>query len=108
MPIMKSLTFLQSALTLAALLGTLPPGSAQSAPPAAADSAKPQYYELRVYSTQSESQQKAVSDYWQHAAVPAYNRMGIQPVGVFTEMQDSATNKIYVLIPCDSLDRQST
>jgi hypothetical protein len=71
---------------------------------AAADSEHPQYYELRVYTTKSEQQQKLVTDYWQDAAVPAYNRMGIQPVGVFTELQDSPTNKIYVLIPCDSLE----
>jgi hypothetical protein len=70
----------------------------------AADSGQPQYYELRVYTTKSEQQQKLVSDYWQNAAIPAYNRMGIQPVGVFTELQDSPTNKVYVLIPCDSLD----
>src|SRR5271165_6354501 len=70
----------------------------------AADPAQPQYYELRVYSTKSEEQQKLVSDYWQNAGVPAYNRMGVQPVGVFTELQDSPTNKIYVLIPFDSLD----
>ena len=70
----------------------------------AADVDKPQYYELRVYTTKSEEQQKRVNDYWQNAAVPAYNRMGIQPVGVFTELQDSATNSIYVLIPCDSLE----
>jgi hypothetical protein len=30
--------------------------------------------------------------------------MGIQPIGVFTELQDSPTNKVYVLIPCDSLE----
>jgi hypothetical protein len=71
---------------------------------AAADSDKPQYYELRIYTTKSEAQQQRVNDYWQNAAVPAYNRMGIQPVGVFTELQDSATNKIYVLTPCDSLE----
>ncbi len=71
---------------------------------AAADLEKPQYYELRVYTTKSEAQQKRINDYWQNAAVPAYNRMGIQPVGVFTELSDSATNKIYVLIPCDSLE----
>jgi hypothetical protein len=70
----------------------------------AAEAGQPQYYELRVYSTKSERQQKLVSDYWQNAAVPAYNRMGIQPIGVFTETQDSPTNKIYVLIPCDSLE----
>ncbi len=71
---------------------------------AGADSEKPQYYELRIYATQSADQQKQVNDYWQNAAVPAYNRMGIQSIGVFTELQDSPTNKIYVLIPCDSLE----
>jgi hypothetical protein len=70
----------------------------------AADAEKPQYYEVRIYVTQSEEQQQRVNDYWQKAAVPACNRMGIHPVGVFTESQDSATNKIYVLIPCDSLE----
>lgn len=61
-----------------------------------------QYYELRVYSTKSEDQQKRVNDYWQNAAVPAFNRLGFQPIGVFTEIDDSPTNKIYVLIPADS------
>ena len=70
----------------------------------AADSGQPQYYELRTYTTKSAQQQKLVSDYWQNAAVPAYNRMGIAPVGVFTELEDSPTNRIYVLIPCDSLE----
>ena len=95
---MKTKTILQTASTLAALIVTVGlPGSI-----AAADASQPQYYELRIYTTQSERQQKLVSDYWQNAAVPAYNRMGIQPVGVFTELEDSATNKIYVLIPYDS------
>ena len=70
----------------------------------AADSVKPQYYELRVYTTKSAVQQARLNDYWQHAAVPAYNRLGISPIGVFTEAQDSATNKIYVFIPYDSSD----
>ncbi len=73
-------------------------------PAIAADLDKPQYYELRVYTTQSEAQQKRINDYWKSAGVPAYNRMGIQPIGVFTELEDSATNHIYVLIPCDSLE----
>jgi len=63
-----------------------------------------QYYELRVYSTKSAEQQQRINDYWQTAGVPAYNRQGIQPIGVFTEIQDSPTNKIYVLLPCDSLE----
>src|SRR5271163_630717 len=73
-------------------------------PVAAADDDQPQYYELRTYLTQSQDQQNRINDYWQDAAVPAYNRMGIQPIGVFTELQDSPKNKIYVLIPYDSLD----
>jgi hypothetical protein len=72
--------------------------------PAAADEDQPQYYELRTYLTQSTNQQQRVNDYWQNAAIPAYNRMGIQPVGVFTEIEDSPTNRIFVLIPCDSLE----
>ena len=80
---------------LAALLG-------QSA--RAAEAEQPQYYELRVYTTQSAAQQQRINDYWQNAAVPAYNRLGIRPIGVFTEIAESATNQIYVLIPCDSLE----
>ena len=74
------------------------------APVAAADDDQPQYYELRTYLTQSADQRQRINDYWQNAAIPAYNRMGIQPVGVFTEIRESATNNIYVLIPCDSLE----
>ncbi|MGC9944189.1 MAG: NIPSNAP family protein [Verrucomicrobiota bacterium] len=74
------------------------------APVSAADDDQPQYYELRTYLTKSTDQQQRVSDYWQNAAIPAYNRMGIQPVGVFTEIKDSSTNNIYVIIPFDSLE----
>jgi hypothetical protein len=95
--------FLQTALTLASLAGAvLLAGCATR--PLATTAAPPQYYELRVYTTKSEQQQKLISDYWQNAAVPAYNRMGIQPVGVFTELDDSPTNSVYVLIPYDSLN----
>ena len=53
-----------------------------------------QYYELRVYSTQNEDQRALIDNYWQKAAIPAYNRAGIQPIGVFTENQESPTNKV--------------
>jgi hypothetical protein len=99
---MHKRTFLQTTLTCAALAGAVALVGISTR--ASAEGSGRQYYELRVYSTKSEQQQKLVSDYWQNAAVPAYNRMGIQPVGVFTEAQDSPTNKIYVLIPCDSLE----
>jgi len=95
---MKTNNFVRTAFALAALIATVGiPGTTT-----AADASQPQYYELRIYTTQSEQQQKLVSDYWLNAAVPAYNRMGIQLVGVFTELEDSTTNKIYVLIPYDA------
>jgi NIPSNAP protein len=72
-------------------------------PAAAADDGR-QYYELRVYHTKSEDQQKRVNDYWQNAGVPAYNRLGIQTIGVFTETEDSPTNNIYVLLPSNSFE----
>ena len=85
---------------LAALIGaSILPSRA-----AAAAAGSPQYYELRIYSTHSTAQQQRINDYWQHAAVPAYNRLGVQPVGIFTGPEDSATNQIYVLIPCDSIE----
>jgi hypothetical protein len=97
---MLSRILFKAAVILAALFAVI--GNPCHTVAAAAD--LPQYYELRVYTTQSAAQQQRVNDYWQHAAVPAFNRMGIQPVGVFTELADSATNKIYVLIPCDSVE----
>jgi hypothetical protein len=89
-------------LTIGALAVAATPAPAPSAQ--AADSGPAQYYELRVYTTKSEQQQKLVSDYWQNAGVPAYNRMGVSPIGVFTEPQDSPTNHVYVLIPFESLE----
>ncbi len=84
-------------LLLTALLTLLAPASP------AADTGSSQYYEVRIYHTKSAEQQQRLNEYWQNAAIPAYNRQGIQPIGVFTERSESPTNGIYVLIPCDSL-----
>lgn len=98
--------FIKSAVLLAAF--TSLDGILISPGFAAQDSGTSQYYELRVYTTRSEQQQKLINDYWQNAAVPAYNRLGVQPIGVFTELEDSPTNKVYVLIPFDSADAIAT
>ncbi len=99
---MNPRTFLQAITTLA--LAAIVTGSPTRALAAEASADSPQYYEVRVYATQTDSQRQRVNDYWQQAAIPAYNRMGIRPIGVFTEQEASATNKIYVLIPYDSLE----
>ena len=97
---MISRLFLPFTVTLAAVITLLGTPSRL----AAADPDQPQYYELRVYTTSTTAQQQRIIDYWQNAAIPAYNRQGIQPIGVFTEQEDSATNRIFVLIPCDALN----
>ena len=96
--------FTRPILSLAMLLALVVLTITNPSPVAAANDDQPQYYELRTYLTKSQDQQNRINDYWQNAAVPAYNRMGIQPIGVFTETNDSPTNSIYVLIPCDSLE----
>ena len=97
-PKMKLRGFLQTVLFLVAIIVT----TDSTGRLVAADADEPQFYELRVYTTKSEAQQKLINDYWQKAAVPAYNRLGIPVVGVFTELRDSATNRVYVLIPFET------
>jgi hypothetical protein len=78
-------------------------GMVFSAVAAEGPGAERQYYELRVYTTQNEKQQGEINSYWEKAAVPAYRRAGTGPIGVFTETKESETNRIYVLIPYDSI-----
>lgn len=95
---MKSRSFIGAlAVAFAFFALTVPTRSAESSAEGR------QYYELRVYTTANQEQQELVNEYWRKAGVPAYNRAGIKPIGVFTENKESATNKIYVLIPYDSL-----
>ncbi|HTH48790.1 MAG TPA: NIPSNAP family protein [Candidatus Limnocylindria bacterium] len=94
---MKPRTFFRSLLALTGLILALVSTGCSTTTTATAG--RPQYYELRTYTTKSEAQQKLISDFWQKAAVPAYQRAGVSPIGVFTELQDSPTNKVYVLIP---------
>jgi hypothetical protein len=86
-------------LAAVSMLSIVSPGEARGA-----DGSGRQYYELRVYTTKSERQQQLINDYWEKAGAPAYNKMGVKPIGVFTPLEASETNKIYVLIPFDSVE----
>src|SRR4051795_6830488 len=63
-----------------------------------------EYYELRVYSLKDNTQQQMVEDYYQHVAIPAYNKIGSKNVGVFTEMKPEGQTKLYVIIPYPSIE----
>lgn len=66
-------------------------------------SASPEFYELRVYTLKNAAQQKLVEDFFQNAAIPAYNRYGSKNVGVFTEQKPEGQTRLYAVIPFKSV-----
>jgi NIPSNAP len=70
----------------------------------AADQSTPEFYELRQYHLRRGPQVKLTDDFLREAALPAWKRLGIGPVGVFNTTIGSDTPTIYVLIPHLSLE----
>jgi len=62
-----------------------------------------EFYELRVYSLKNQTQQKLVEDYFQNAAIPAFNRLGSKTIGVFRELNPTENIKLYVVLPFASV-----
>ncbi len=63
-----------------------------------------QWYELRMYLLKDNVQQELVENYYQNAAIPALNKAGSKPVGVFTQMQPDTQTKLLVIVPFNSID----
>jgi hypothetical protein len=63
-----------------------------------------QYYELRRYHLVSGPQQKLTNSFLEQALIPALNRLGMQPVGVFDLYLGPQTPSLYVLIPSTSIE----
>ncbi|HET6569617.1 MAG TPA: NIPSNAP family protein [Rhodothermales bacterium] len=63
-----------------------------------------QYIELQQYHLLYGSKQGLVHDYLENAAIPAYNRLGINPVGVFQVVYGQNAPSLYVLLPHSSLE----
>lgn len=62
-----------------------------------------EFYELRTYEMQTGNRKTVLNDYLSKAAIPAWNRLGIKPVGVFTVVSGSNALLLYVLIPYPNL-----
>jgi hypothetical protein len=62
------------------------------------------YYELRRYQLVNGPQKKICDAFFQNALIPAVNRLGITPVGVFNLAVGPGTPAMYVLLPSASLD----
>jgi len=81
-----------------------PAASADSQSGSSATAGKRLYYELRRYQLTSGPQKKICDAFFQNALIPAANRAGITPVGVFNLTIGPETPVIYVLLPSASLD----
>ena len=85
--------FLTTSLT-AAGAGALAPATNAQTPTKAA----PEYYELRQYHLRVTMRQR-FSDHFKDEALPAYNRAGIGPIGVFTVAFGPDSPTFWVLLP---------
>jgi hypothetical protein len=99
---MRRREFLASSLAASAM--TAPETSAGRTSEPAADQSAPEFYELRQYHLRRGPQVKLTDDFLREAALPAWKRLGIGPVGVFNTAIGSDTPTVYVLIPHLSLE----
>ncbi len=75
---------------------------------AAPQADEPQYLELQQYQLLHGPKRGLVHDYLEKVAIPAYNRMGIGPVGVFQVMYGANAPTLYVLLPHPTLESFAT
>jgi hypothetical protein len=61
-----------------------------------------QIYEWRTYRLTDQSKQARLHQYLEAATLPAWERLGIGPVGVFTEIGAEATPSVHVLLTYSS------
>jgi len=88
------------------LAGLAPLGTAAAAEGSPKPSEK-EYYELRFYRIATPEKQKLMHAFFAEAAIPAWNRLEIGPVGVFEFLQEQTPN-FYVLLPHKSLESLAT
>ncbi|MDE2730446.1 MAG: NIPSNAP family protein [Bacteroidota bacterium] len=76
-----------------------------AAPLVASPAPNRQYLELIAYHTQVGTRKSMVVDFYRDVALPAYGRLGIGPVGVFTPQYGPNQPTVYVLVPHASLEQ---
>lgn len=98
---MKRREFLKTSLTVTSLAGLGTASlSVSGAESAASDR---EYYELRIYRLKKDAKSELLDSYLETSAIPAWNRLGIKPIGAFTERETKDAPAVYVLIPYPSL-----
>ncbi len=84
-------TFLAASGTAAATLAATS-GAAQAATPDG------EYYEFRKYHLRTGDASRPLDGYLKDAAIPAWNRIGIEPVGAFKAAYGAGSLTLYVLL----------
>ena len=74
---------------------------------AAGEAVKKELLELRLYTVEAGEKRERLDEFLGRVAIPAWNRIGIKPVGVF-EMADGKRADLYVLLPYKSLEAFAT
>ena len=64
----------------------------------------PEFYAWRQFLLRTGTQPRRLLDFLQQAALPALNRLGVKPVGVFETVAGPASPSVFVLLPFASLD----
>ena len=102
---MQRRDFLTSTLgaTLVAAAGNSA-GAAGQGQGAAATKAAPEFYVWRQYILKTGTQPRRLAEFLQDAAIPALNRLGHTPIGVFEVTFGLPTPTVFVLTPSSSLE----
>ena len=64
---------------------------------------EPEYYEVRCYEVRNGRQAQRLQRFLQQAAIPAWNRAGLKPVGAFAALLGSEAPHVHVLLRYASL-----
>jgi hypothetical protein len=99
---MKRREFLTTSLAASAVAG-LGTGSLNAGASESGAGAR-EFYELRAYRLKPGANHDLLDGYLEKAAIPAWNRLGVSTVGVFTEPEPKGAPTVYVLLPYPSLE----
>src|SRR5437660_5372909 len=67
-----------------------------------------EFYELRLYHLRRGPKQQVFDDFYREASIPAMNRAGIGPIGVFNVAYGPDSPTMYVLIPHKTIESFGT
>src|SRR5690242_689362 len=97
---MNRRTFLKTSLAAGSAAGLAWPMSSISG--AEQETRAREFYELRRYHLRRGPQQKRFEDFLREAAVPAFRRAGVGPIGVFQVAYGPDSPSLYVLLTAPS------